>query len=984
MLTRYLFAILVSVYGICHAQPRLESAETKAGGPQLPSAASLGRRELNPLFERYEGGSKESEAKLIRGLAAKFALLQTSVGAKTGGNKRGTHAKGFCLDGELEIYPQKKENAWLQIGPFKKPLAGKQRPKVRIRFADASGAPQSNLKRDVRAISFSFEVDGVRQDFSMNNDPVFTFGNLTDFNNSLSLVIFQAQLPPGLNSMDPKGPIAKLFATNPDLALSFGKARKLADAQKGKHVYAYHTENYYSGSSFSFGNDRAAKFNLVRCCGLPAVREKLSPSASPSILVERTTDAVNGIAVPDPKGDKRNVFCFELEVQILDAKNMKRPPNWPKGGPPPTAVDWVEDATLNWTEAGAKSYKLGKLTAVPNSLKTGVECESDSGFDVNSNCWDELKPLGNINRARYHVERQSQRLRAQLKPNFPAPTAFNTTIAIDQGWNDQDREIFWYLPQGSYIIPYDWFMALIDPATKQPLREGLEQFGFIHADYDSGVSVLNRDHLPIGMTRESPPGSAFKYLRGKGDWLGITCAACHVGAVTVKDTRYIIDGAPSTLDIEKFSLAIERSLVALQKADSAEFKKFQEGLRNPGVDENKLRKEVGEVLKRLADRNTRSFFHGKEREGNQTVNAGPGRADAFGVILNEVASRALNAPSNTKPPTAPVSFPHLWGSPLEEWVQYSGVSNNAFTRNVGQVLGVFGDVILDPKSDDFLATTARFRNLQVLEEKLRTLRAPRWEQVFGDFDAEQFERIKRGAAIFSITCASCHSENPEIVTMVPLAEFGQDLKRNNAFAGTDPLYFANLKRSWMSGADTGLLKGTSVLGELGRKDPAVAKTFNVPYSPLSQLFSVKYKDKGDVIKVLAHATMGISLKYMTDKGIPMHPKDLRYKYLTGGDLPAEQPRVGFKARSLDGIAFTGPYFHNGSVRTLREVLFPEERSTDFYIGGTGYDKENGGFENAGNFHFRANKLGNLNIGHDFAAHLSDAEKEDLLMYLKSL
>ncbi len=992
MLKPYILTFLILVPGICHVQSMQESA-VQAESPQVPTKSVTARRELNPRFERYEGGSKESEAKLIRGLAAKFALIQTVTGAKAGGNKRGTHATGFCLKGRLDVYDQKQKNAWLQIGPFKKPLEGDQRPDVRIRFADASGKPQPNTVPDVRSISLSFEVDGQRQDFSMNNDPVFTFGNLTDFNNFLSVSMLATQaFPPGLSKPGVVDALKPLLEPYPDVAKSFFNALQLGAAQQGKDVYAYHTENYSTGSAFRFGKDRAAKFRLVRFGGLPPVREKLPADASPKILVERTTKAIDGVAVPDPKCDKRNDFCFELEVQILDAKHMKTPANWPKDTPPPTAIDWVEDATLNWDDAGAKSYKLGKLTAIPNSVMTATDCEQDGGFDVNSNCWDELKPLGNINRARYFVERQSQRLRAATQSTVTVPTTSKQTIAIDQGWNDQDRDIFWHLPQGSYIIPYDWFMKLIDPVTQQPLRDDLEKFGFIHADYESGASVLNRDKLPIGMTRESPPGSAFKYLRGKGDWLGITCAACHVGSVTSNGTRYIIDGAASTLDLEKFSLALERSLDALQKADSAEFKKFQDGLSKPGVSEQQLRADVKQVRQRLFERNTRSFFHGTDRKGNQTVNAGPGRTDAFGVILNEVAARSLGALNNATTASAPVSFSHLWGAPVEEWIQYSGLSNNAFTRNVGQVLGVFGDVILDPNSDSFLATTARFRNLQVLEEKLRKLKAPKWEQVFGKFSAAEYEHVKRGAAVFSITCARCHSENPEIITMVPLGEFGLDqtkpnrpaLKRNRTFVGTDPLYFANLKTYW-SNADTGLLKGKSVMGVLGKKNPAVAMTYGAPQSPLSPFFSLRYKDKSNVVKVLAHTTLGVFLKYITDQGIPMDPRDQAYKYLTGGTLPAEQTQVGaFKARSLDGIAFTGPYFHNGSVRTLREVLSPELRSTDFYVGGTGYDRKNGGFENAGNYHFRANKLGNLNIGHDFAAHLSDAEKEDLLMYLKSL
>ncbi len=34
----------------------------------------------------------------------------------------------------------------------------------------------------------------------------------------------------------------------------------------------------------------------------------------------------------------------------------------------------------------------------------------------------------------------------------------------DQGWSRELRELFYFTPQGSKMIPYDWFMALEQPA----------------------------------------------------------------------------------------------------------------------------------------------------------------------------------------------------------------------------------------------------------------------------------------------------------------------------------------------------------------------------------------------------------------------------------------------------------------------------------------------------------------------------------------
>ncbi len=70
MLKRCLFALFISVHGVCYAQPAKDSPANATSPVAASSVADSANRELHPVFERYEGGSKESEAKLIRSLAA--------------------------------------------------------------------------------------------------------------------------------------------------------------------------------------------------------------------------------------------------------------------------------------------------------------------------------------------------------------------------------------------------------------------------------------------------------------------------------------------------------------------------------------------------------------------------------------------------------------------------------------------------------------------------------------------------------------------------------------------------------------------------------------------------------------------------------------------------------------------------------------------------------------------------------------------------
>ena len=300
---------------------------------------------------------------------------------------------------------------------------------------------------------------------------------------------------------------------------------------------------------------------------------------------------------------------------------------------------------------------------------------------------------------------------------------------------------------------------------------------------------------------------------------------------------------------------------------------------------------------------------------------GPGRVDAFAVILNEVAARALGQPGNAKQATAPVNYPQLWGAPFEEWIQYSGLSNNAFTRNVGEVLGVFGDVNLT-QGHDYLATTARMDNLQKLEDHMRKLKSPKWEDVFGKFTPKQKEQAERGAKLYAKNCAKCHI--PETthkmgefnkVSLVPAGEFNPDFSRNKVFAATDPLYFLNLKNNWLS-ANPGGYQDTSVIGTFLKYNPDVLTKLRFPGDTVVDgkviargyegskfinglLNEKKFGPRANGISILAQTTLGIGLKYMADHGIEMNPKDPRYQYVTGGAVPAfnRSPECSRLARS---------------------------------------------------------------------------------------
>jgi mono/diheme cytochrome c family protein len=99
---------------------------------------------------------------------------------------------------------------------------------------------------------------------------------------------------------------------------------------------------------------------------------------------------------------------------------------------------------------------------------------------------------------------------------------------------------------------------------------------------------------------------------------------------------------------------------------------------------------------------------------------------------------------------------------------------------------------------------------------------------------------------------------------------------------------------------------------------------------------------------------------------------------------------GYANMPLDGVWLRAPYLHNGSVPTLRALLFPDERPAVFYRGYDVYDWERVGFVSEGpeaeknGIRFDVSLRGNGNAGHVYGRDLTAADREALIEYLKTL
>jgi hypothetical protein len=117
------------------------------------------------------------------------------------------------------------------------------------------------------------------------------------------------------------------------------------------------------------------------------------------------------------------------------------------------------------------------------------------------------------------------------------------------------------------------------------------------------------------------------------------------------------------------------------------------------------------------------------------------------------------------------------------------------------------------------------------------------------------------------------------------------------------------------------------------------------------------------------------------------------KFLAELEAVGYQPPTEFGVRStgkywaatLGGVWARTPYLHNGSVRTMQELLTsPAQRAKTFHRGSRIYDPAQMGYTDEGVYVLDTTAAGNANSGHDYGTSLSATEKGELVEYLKTL
>ena len=621
----------------------------------------------------------------------------------------------------------------------------------------------------------------------------------------------------------------------------------------------------------------------------------------------------------------------------------------------------------------------------------------------------------------------------------------------------------WYqTPQGSQLLDFDVFMS-IPAASDQALfssRANLESYGFLYSDY------YGAGGLPIGIvkdTRGEGHTPLAKHARDlTRDYVGLTCAACHTGDLRYNGERLLIHAGQSNLDYGRFISDLGAAVT--KAAQDPKGTGYISQMAAKGIDERNATARLAVAKERVDGLRDR----GQVPAGRE---AGAGRLDAVGRILNEVFAHQYGDQNSNAPIRVPVSVPAVWNAARLQCVQTNCLTSNSLTRNVGEVLGVFGDseTYQDASGRWRVRSTAKVKNLYALEEALDWVESPKWSSKFPPLAGN----LAEGAKAFATHCQRCHAQpyldkfsaqwdtNGENwsgtnapsdrdshfvaedylgktryvwrVTKVPFEAVGTDDQFIKVNAGSR--YTRNARATEILdgkmrdgillalhdkvGGLASLLAGR--LAELEGRDVTLTgeAIVNREFDKLkaAQLTSANPLRKADgsvmTLILLAGSTASAVDSYFldafTDREAAAKERD-KFAFYRSRPQPATLSQMAvYRARPLNGIAFTAPYGHAGVWPTLESVLFPETRPETFWVGhgefdpvSVGVDIKKGEAICRAQTHpatcFRVTTTehrpgtddgGNSRSGHAGARHYAGreptpAEKRAIIEYLKSI
>lgn len=528
-------------------------------------------------------------------------------------------------------------------------------------------------------------------------------------------------------------------------------------------------------------------------------------------------------------------------------------------------------------------------------------------------------------------------------------------IYLNQGWSKADRETYYHMSQGSEALSYDIFLNL-EVADGQDLFRSdanTDRYGLIPQTPTPGT---NPDGLPIGISKTVATNP-----RWKGEYIAITCAACHDSELTYKGKRIRIDGgAGNHFDFLGYVYALDDAMQATL-TDSAKFDRLaaRMGATSP---------DAKAALRQRYESEAQIVHVFRTRTLVTPGPWGPGRLDAIAGIVNRVTADKPGIPENWSTPLAPTKPPFVWNTPQSSWTQWRGAQQDPIDRNLTEAMGVLMPMDLHSKTpaEGLFDANAELLNLEKIDDLLARLAPPKWpEDVLGKIDRK---KAAEGKVLFVANCTRCHNSYP--YTWTAPNKYGKSFIEvglvQQKYVGTDPGQFEDIRPYAITGQLAPYLPG-----------PFAGKDL----IPTGALYVILQKE------VLETA---LSKLQLTDE------EKLKIHGYREFPLPSPTPGV-YKAAPREGVWATGPYLHNGSVPNLYEMLIPAaQRTKKFYVGRE-FDPVKVGVDTSGNsgkFLVDTTIRGNSNAGHSFengpmgngviGPLLTEEQRWALVEYLKSI
>lgn len=567
--------------------------------------------------------------------------------------------------------------------------------------------------------------------------------------------------------------------------------------------------------------------------------------------------------------------------------------------------------------------------------------------------------------------------------------AFGTDAGpgLGQSWPSADRDLWYATGTGSRLIPEAWYRALVraDDGTAFAARRNLARYGFRFC------TDMDRD--PIGFIVDSDARRPAA--------IGLSCAACHTGALTDGTRQFVVHGGAAAFDLQTFTTDLFAALLklrsgpyetAIQTEDWLAFSQKVLGQDATPQAVQALHHEVSDWL--ALGRDVQSSIH----NGGDW---GFGRQDAVMVALNTVAAR--DGLARLPAANSPVSVPALWLTPDMARLHWTGsaggdhglalpgtVRGGKLLRDVSEVIGTYADVAL-PNVADFtpLDSSIRLDNLIRLDRALAQLSPPKWPKEWGVIDRVSAD-YKAGAALYAAHCAGCHAlangSGPIVdATDAPTLPAARFLRMVDAIVlpgdghvsvGTDPMAACNTFGNATLGAGLADLSLRILWSGQATVPPGV--------------------------RAILTPTQDAPKEGQTRKPAPVVADLDKVRHACADQLAALRKAVpataapGYSAAPLAGIFATAPYLHNGSVPNLDALLSPPKARPDqFAVGAVLFDPVKVGLgapiKGGASGIFKVTDLrgrliaGNANEGHAYpATPLTEVERAQLILFLKGL